>query len=180
MTNAPDQTPELNKSLFGGKRVVGAFPHTQEQAIEKYDDAEPRDASGKWTAGGGAAASGGGGESKSPKIQRWEGRVADAGKVVEDMAALDTSDAKKMTPKLSAAMTRMGDLEVKVAGAFPTPLLRGKHMKPYYEEKDKVWAKAKAGDLKGAAAHAHAASLHLHRLASDRLKLMNDREKAGL
>lgn len=50
----PGEIDELAKTLFGGRRVVGAFPQTQDEAVEKaFDPDEPRDPSGKWTAGGG-------------------------------------------------------------------------------------------------------------------------------
>lgn len=52
---------ELNKALFGGKRVLGMFPHTQEQALEKAgafeEEKHPRDEGGKFApAGGGTPA----------------------------------------------------------------------------------------------------------------------------
>lgn len=61
------ETNELNKALFGGKRVIGMFPHYQEQVIRKADFEEsehPRGEDGKFAPGG---AGGSGASAEAPK-----------------------------------------------------------------------------------------------------------------
>lgn len=81
------ETPELNKSLFGGRRIVGMFPHTQEQVVEKLgygvweEEKHPRGESGKF------APKGEGAPSAAP------GKLPDIGERVSPKKASSKMDA---------------------------------------------------------------------------------------